>query len=202
AERAVRAGLGVIDAVKAVTAPAPLQVRVGIATGSVVVGEDDDPDARAGELAVGETPNLAARLQGLAGPDEVIVAPATHRLIRGVFEYEDRGAQTVKGISEPVWVRRVLGQSRAESRFEAATGEYLTPLVGRDEEIALLLRLWQRAKEGEGQVALISGQAGIGKSRITRALNERLAGEHRTGLRCQCSSHYVETAFYPMIRWL
>jgi class 3 adenylate cyclase len=156
AERAIRAGLEIVDAVKNVQGPAPLLVRIGIATGAVVVGETAAGDASVPKAAVGETPNRAARLQGLAGADEIMISPTTRRLAGGAFEYADLGEHTLKVIVEPVRVWRVAGVAAGEGRFEAVHGDaQLTPLVGRDEEIALLLRRWRQAAEGEGQVVLL-----------------------------------------------
>ena len=203
AERAVRASLEIVAAVKKVPASEPLAVRIGIATGAVVVGETGAGDASVPKLAVGETPNIAARLQGLAGADQIVISPSTHHLLASTFEYEDLGERTLKGILEPVRSWRVLGQSGAEGRFEAAHGQAgLTPLVGRDEELQLLLRRWELAKKGEGQVVLLSGEPGIGKSRITRALRERIADEPHVRLRYQCSPFHVNSALYPMIEHL
>jgi Adenylate and Guanylate cyclase catalytic domain/Double zinc ribbon/AAA ATPase domain len=165
-ERAVRAALGFIDAVgrldvKSVT----LQARVGIATGLVVVGDLIGEGSAQEQSVVGETPNLAARLQALAGAGAVVVAAGTRRLIGDLFEYRNLGAIEVKGIAAPVSAWQVLRPSIVESRFEALHGSALSPLIGRDEEIDLLLRRWTRAKAGDGQVVLISGEPGIGKSR-------------------------------------
>jgi hypothetical protein len=167
AERAVRAGLGVVDAVgcldvKSVT----LQARVGIATGVVVVGDLIGEGSAQEQSVVGETPNLAARLQTLADPDAVVIAAGTRRLVGYLFEYRVLGAVEVKGIAAPVPASQVLRPSGVASRFEALRGSALTRLVGRDEEIELLLRRWARAKAGDGRVVLISGEPGIGKSRI------------------------------------
>ena len=154
-----------------------LQARVGIATGLVVVGDLIGEGSAQEQSVVGETPNLAARLQALAEPDAVVIAAGTRRLVGDLFEYRDLGAVEVKGIAAPVPAWQVLRQSVVASRFEALRGPALTPLVGRDEEIELLLRRWARAKEGDGQVVLISGEPGIGKSRIAAALQERLRAE-------------------------
>jgi class 3 adenylate cyclase/predicted ATPase len=199
AERAVRAGLEIVEAVKKVDAPEPLQVRAGIATGPVVVGETGAGDASVPKLAVGETPNLAARVQGLAGPDDIVIAPSTHRLVGGAFDYEDLGKRALKGIVEPVQVWRVTGVGRAEGRFEAAHVGGLTPLVGRETEIAMLMERWSQAKDGEGQVVLLCGEPGIGKSRIMQVLRDRVAEEAHTRLRYQCSPYYANSALYPFI---
>ncbi len=200
AERAIRDGLEVVDAVKNVQAPAPLQVRIGIATGPVVVGGTGAGDASVPKAAVGETPNRAARLQGLAGADEIVISPSTHRLAGGAFEYADLGKHALKGIVEPVQAWRVTGVGLGEGRFEAVHGNAeLTPLVGRDEELAMLLRRWRQATEGEGQVVLLCGEPGIGKSRVTRALRESIEHEVHTRLRYQCSPFHTQSAFYPII---
>ncbi len=194
-ERALRAALEIAPAVAAITAPRPLAVRIGVATGAVVVGESDGAEPR---LAVGETPNVAARLQSLAGEGEIVVGPSTRRMIGGTFELDDLGEQTLKGINESVRAWRVAGVARTEGRFEAR-GAALTPLIGRDEELGLVLGRWQRACEGEGQVVLLSGEPGIGKSRIVQALRQRLADEPHVRLRYQCSPYHTNSAFYPII---
>jgi class 3 adenylate cyclase/predicted ATPase len=196
--RAVRAGLDILAAVKGLAAPEPLAVRIGIATGPVVVGHsaNEQSDAR---LAVGETPNIAARLQSLAEPDSVILADSTRRLIAGTFDLDDLGSHDVKGISAPVSVYRVVGESTLESRFEAAQLIGLTPLVGRDEEIGLLLKRWEQACDGDGQIVVVTGEPGIGKSRITQALRERIGGEAHVRLRYQCSPYHINSAFHPII---
>jgi len=200
AERAVRAGLEIAEAVKVVESPSPLNVRVGIATGPVVVGETGDGDASVPKLAVGETPNLAARIQGLAGPDQVMIGPDTRHLVGGTFSLDDTGEHVLKGIVDPMRAWHVTGESRAEGRFEAARGEGdLTPLVGRELELGLLMERWQLAQDGEGQVVLLSGEPGIGKSRILSALRERLKSENANAMRFQCSPYYVNSAFWPSI---
>ena len=200
AERAILAGLRIVEAVKQVLTPEPLRVRIGIATGPVVVGETGAGDASVPKLAVGETPNLAARLQGLAGPDEIMIAPATRHLVGDAFELTDLGARPLKGIAESVRAWRVQSVRRNEGRFEAAHGGVtLTPLVGREEEVALLLRRWESAKAGEGQLVLLSGEPGIGKSRIVRALREAIEQEPHMRLRYQCSPFHTQSALNPVI---
>jgi class 3 adenylate cyclase/predicted ATPase len=200
AERAVRAGLGAIDAVGGLDVKSgKLQVRVGIATGLVVVGDLIGEGSAQEQSVVGETPNLAARLQALADPGAVVIAAGTRRLIGDLFEYRDLGAVEVKGISAPVPAAQVLRPSDVASRFEALRGSALTRLVGRDEEIDLLLRRWARAKAGEGQVVLISGEPGIGKSRIAAELEERLHAEPRLHLRYFCSPYHQDSALFPFI---
>ena len=176
-----------------------LQARVGIATGLVVVGDLIGEGSAQEQSVVGETPNLAARLQALAEPDAVVIAAGTRRLVGDLFEYRDLGAVEVKGIAEPVPAWQVLRPSVVASRFEALRGSALTPLVGRDEEIDLLLRRWARAKTGDGQVVLISGEPGIGKSRITAALEERLHAEPHLRLRYFCSPYHQDSALFPFI---
>jgi len=199
AERAIRAGLEIVEAVKQVQAPEPLHVRVGIATGPVVVGETGAGDASVPKLAVGETPNLAARIQGLAGPDQVIIGPDTRRLVGGTFELDDIGEHALKGIVDPVRAWRVTGLASSRGRFDAAHGEALTPLVGREEELDILLRRWQLAQDDEGQVVLLSGEPGIGKSRILSALREKLESGRAKAMRFQCSPYYINSAFWPSI---
>jgi len=198
-ERAVRAGLKLIAAVAALKAPVSLQTRVGIATGLVVVGDLIGSGEAQERGIVGETPNLAARLQSIAEPNTVVIADGTRKLLGNLFELKDLGAQDLKGISGPVRAFAALRASSVESRFEALHASGLTALVGREEEAELLLRRWSRANSGEGQVVLLSGEAGIGKSRLTAALLERLAGEPHTRLRYFCSPQHTDSALYPII---
>ena len=199
AERAVRAGLEIVAAVTALKAPVALQTRVGIATGMVVVGDLIGGGASQEQAIVGETPNLAARLQGIAEPNRVVVAEGTRRLLGNLFELEDFGPKDLKGIAGLVRAFAALRPGSVEGRFEAMHGSGLTDLVGREEELELLLRRWSKAKTGEGQVVLLSGEAGIGKSRLTAALLERLASEPHTRLRYFCSPQHTDSAFYPII---
>ena len=199
AERAVRAGLELVAAVGALKTHARLQTRLGIATGLVVVGDLIGSGASQEQAIVGETPNLAARLQGVAEPNSVVIAESTRRLVGNLFELEDLGAKDLKGIAGPARAWAVLRASSAEGRFEAMHATELTDLVGRQEEFDLLLRRWSKAKAGEGQVVLLSGEAGIGKSRLTAALLERLASEPYTRLRYFCSPQHTESALYPII---
>jgi class 3 adenylate cyclase len=201
AERAVNAGLGVTQAVPtlATKAGSPLQVHVGIATGLVVVGDLIGSGEARERGIVGETPNLAARLQGIAPPNAVVIAESTRRLLGNLFELEDLGPRDLKGIAEPVQAWVALRARSVASRFEALHTSGLTALVGREEESELLLRRWSRAKAGEGQVVLLAGEAGIGKSRLTAALLERLASEPHTRLRYFCSPQHTGSALYPII---
>ena len=199
AERAVRAGLGLVGAVSTLKTHAPLQTRVGIATGLVVVGDLIGSGASQEQAIVGETPNLAARLQGIAEPNVVVIAEGTRKLLGNLFELEDLGAKDLKGITGPVRAWAALRSSAAEGRFEAMHATGLTDLVGREEELDLLLRRWSKAKTGEGQVVLLSGEAGIGKSRLTAALLERLSSEPYTRLRYFCSPQHTDSALYPII---
>ena len=203
AERAVRAGLGLVDAVPRLKTAVgdPLQVRVGIATGLVVVGDLIGTGAAREQAVVGETPNLASRLQTLAEPGTVVISSSTRKLTGGLFDYRDLGTVALKGFAQTVPVWQVLGVSAAESRFEALRAS-TTPLVGRDEEIDLLLRRWAHARGGEGSVVLLSGEPGIGKSRIVQALLEHLSGEPLTRLRLFCSPHHQDTALHPAITQL
>ena len=199
AERAVRAGLELVVAVAALRTRASLQTRVGIATGLVVVGDLIGSGEAQERGIVGETPNLAARLQGVAEPNMLVIAESTRKLLGNLFDLEDLGAKDLKGIAEPVRAWAAVRASSVESRFDALHGIGLTALVGREEELELLLRRWSRAKTGEGQVALLSGEAGIGKSRLTSALLERLSGEPHTRLRYFCSPQHTDSALYPII---
>ena len=199
AERAVRAGLELIAAVAGLKMRAPLQTRVGIATGLVVVGDLIGSGEAQERGIVGETPNLAARLQGIAEPNTVVIAEGTRKLLGSLFELEDLGAKDLKGIVGPVRAWAALRASSAEGRFEALHASGLTALVGREEELELLLRRWARAKTGEGQVVLLSGEAGIGKSRLTAALMENVAAEPHTRLRYFCSPQHTDSALYPII---
>jgi len=199
AAQAVRAGLELIGAVSSLKHDAPLQTRVGIATGLVVVGDLIGSGEAQERGIVGETPNLAARLQALAEPNTVVIANGTRRLLGNLFELDDLGAKDLKGIAGPVRAWTALRASSAEGRFEAMHSAGLTDVVGREEELELLLRRWGRAKSGEGQVVLLSGEAGIGKSRLTAALLERLINEPHARLRYFCSPQHTDSAFYPII---
>jgi class 3 adenylate cyclase len=199
AERAVRAGLELVAAVSALKTHAPLQTRVGVATGLVVVGDLIGSGASQEQAIVGETPNLSARLQGVAEPNGVIIADSTRKLVGNLFELQDLGPQDLKGIAGPVRAWTAVRPASMESHFEAMHASGLTELVGREEELELLLRRWSKAKTGEGQVVLLSGEPGIGKSRLTAALLERFANEPHTRLRSFCSPQHTDSAFYPII---
>ena len=201
AERAVRAALAIVQAVPKLSTPAkePLAARVGIATGLVVVGDLAGEGAAREEGVIGETPNLAARLQTIAEVGEVVVSEQTHKLLRRIFEVSDLGARELKGFSTPVRAWRVLGERLVASRFEAAHATGFTSLIGRQHELSLLIDRWREAKSGEGQVMLLSGEPGIGKSRIMQAFREQIADEPHMRLRYQCSPHHINSALYPVI---
>src|SRR5712692_2218998 len=209
AARAVRAGLDILAELPQLnermqsgvgaTGRSPLQIRIGIHTGLVVAGEmgvGDQPEPLA---IVGETPNLAARLQQEAHPNTVVISAATSHLIQGYFACADLGLHEVKGAPAPLQVYRVLGESGVQGRLEVAARRGLTPLVGREQESGLLLECWEEVKEGRGQEVLLSGEAGIGKSRLVRVLRERIAGEARAWLECRCSPYRQNSALYPII---
>jgi predicted ATPase len=199
AERAVRSGLELVAAIDSLNTRVALQTRVGIATGLVVVGDLIGSGEAQERGIVGETPNLAARLQGIAEPNTVIIAESTRKLLGTLFELEDLGPKDVKGIAGTVRAWAALRPASIESRFEALHASGLTELVGREEELEILLRRWSKAKSGEGQVVLLSGEAGIGKSRLTAALLEPVATEPHTRLRYFCSPQHTDSALYPII---
>jgi class 3 adenylate cyclase/predicted ATPase len=201
AERAVRAGLQLVRDVARLEpgAEVRLQARVGVATGQVVVGDLISEGASEKDAVSGNTPNLAARLQALAAPGEVVISASTRRLVGGLFELRDLGPQRLKGFAEPLSAWHVEGLVRAEWRFEARHRAGLTPLVGREEEIALLLRRWWQAKGGDGQVVLLSGEPGIGKSRVVRELRDRIAAEPHLRLTHQCSPYHQASPLHPVV---
>ena len=199
AERAVRAGLELIEAVGRLKSGAPLQTRVGMATGLVVVGDLIGSGELRERGIVGETPNLAARLQGIAEPNTVVIADSTRKLIGDLFKLENLGSKDLKGILGPVRAWAALRPAMVESRFEAFHADHLLELVGREEELEFILRRWTKAKSGKGQVVLLCGEPGIGKSRLTAAMMERLAGEHPIRLRYYCSPQTTDSAFLPII---
>jgi class 3 adenylate cyclase len=199
AERAVRAGLELVAAVSASTTRAFLQTRIGIATGLVVVGDLVGSGAAQEHGIIGETPNLAARLQGVAEPNQVVIAESTRKLLGNLFELVDLGAKELKGIGSPTLAWTAVRARAIESRFEALRSSELTDLVGREEELDLLARRWTQAKSGEGQVVLLSGEPGIGKSRLIAGLLEVLGSEPHARQRYFCSSQYTDSALYPII---
>jgi class 3 adenylate cyclase len=201
AERAVCAALAIVEAVKTLRTPdsRPLYVRVGIATGLVVVGDLIGSGPAREQAAVGETPNLAARLQALAEPGAVVIADRTRQLIGRLYECVDLGCRAIAGFQEPLRAWRVVARSRIEGRFEARQAGRPMPLVGRDRQLGCLLDLWQRAKDGTGQVALLAGEPGIGKSRLIRALVDQLLGEPYVRLHCRCSPLHASSPLYPVI---
>ncbi|WGS01772.1 AAA family ATPase [Bradyrhizobium sp. ISRA443] len=203
AERAVRAGLTLVEAVPKLASPVgdSLQVRVGIATGLVVVGDLISAGLAEEQAVIGETPNLAARLQAIAEPGTVVISSSTRRLTGGLFDYRELGTFPLKGFDEPVKVWRALGVSAAESRYEALRASAL-PLVNRYEEIDQLMQRWDGVQHGEGSVVLLSGEAGIGKSRIAQTVLERLSSEPHTVVRQFCSPYHQDTALYPVIAQL
>jgi class 3 adenylate cyclase/predicted ATPase len=204
AERAVRSGLAAVAAIADIELEdrSTLRGRVGIATGEVVIGDIVGEASTQSEAVVGETPNLAARLQTMAEPDQLVIGSTTRRLIGDLFDYRDLGLKSLKGIADPVPAWQVLGERTVESRFEAAHTGKLTSLVGREHELGLLLDRWMLAKGGEGQVVLLSGEAGIGKSRMVQALREHVCDQAHFRLRYQCSPYHSNSAFYPIIQRL
>ena len=205
AERAIHAGLSVVDAMSGLNQSLGQQldiefaVRVGIATGPVIVGDLIGEGASQENAVIGSAPNLAARLQTLAPANTVVISPGTYDLAKGRFDYETLGEHELKGIDEAVNVRRVIGLTKAESRFAAAHRGSITSLVGREHEIGLMLDRWEQAKEGDGQIVLLSGEAGIGKSRITETLQDCIAVDHPARLRYQCSPYHTNSALHPVI---
>lgn len=204
AERAIRSALGLVSAVGRLEGRTgqQLQLRVGIATGLVVVGDIVGEEAAQERTVIGETPNLAARLQGLAGPNDIVISAATRDLAGRQFEYEDLGPQVLKGISKPVQSWRVVRERPVETRFQVSHSDRLGALLGREQEAELLLERWQRAAKGEGQLVILSGHAGIGKSRIAEALREKVRDEDRWSIHYQCSPHHMNSPLYPAIQQL
>jgi class 3 adenylate cyclase/predicted ATPase len=204
AQRAVHTGLGIVEAIGALNTRLEqdkgitLAMRLGIHTGVVVIGELGGA-GRQEQLALGDVPNIAARIQGLAAPDSVVISDVTYRLVQGYFAFQELGAQHLRGVSQPVPIYQVLQESGVQSRLEVASTRGLTPLVGREQEVGLLLERWARAKDGHGQVVLLSGEAGIGKSRLVQVLKDHVASEPHTRWECRSSPYYQNTALYPLI---
>jgi predicted ATPase/class 3 adenylate cyclase len=207
AQRAVHTGLGMLRAMRSLnvrlqqTKGLRLAIRLGIHTGLVVVGEMGSGPHRE-QLALGDTPNVASRLQSLAAPNTILIGESTYRLVQGYFTCDDLGAQTLRGVLEPIHVYRVEGESGARSRFDVAVTRGLTPLVGRELEVALLLNRWERVKGGYGQGLLLNGEAGIGKSRLVQVLKHRIAAEPHDLLECRSLPYYQNTALYPITELL
>ena len=205
AQRAVYAGLGILEAIVQVNRHLArerslrLAVRLGIHTGLVVAGELCGGLRGSHWQSSGETPNIAVRLQGVAEPSTVVISTATAQLVQGVFACQDLGTPPLKGVATPLRVYRVHGEGAAESRFEAVSAAGLIPLIGRDEELGLVLRRWAQAKTGEGQVVLLTGEPGIGKSRLLEAVRAPVSAEPHLRLLYQCSPYHINSAFYPII---
>jgi predicted ATPase/class 3 adenylate cyclase len=204
AQRAIHTGLGILEAIRTLntrleqTKGMKLAVRLGIHTGLVVVGEIGG-EGRQEQLALGDVPNIAARIQGLADPNTVVISADTYRLVEGYFDCRSVGEQMLRGISRPISVYQVLQESGVQSRLDVASTRGLTPLVGRESEVTLLLERWEQAKEGQGQVILLSGEAGIGKSRLVQVLKDHVAAEPHRRWECRSSPYYQNTALYPII---
>jgi len=202
AQRAVRGGLEIVGAISELSLPTllqgSLQVRIGIHTGPVVVGEIGRGEKRE-QLALGDTLNIASRLQNLAEPNTVVISSVTYHLTEGLFECRDLGLHTLKGVLTPLGVSRVLQESGVRSRFEVAVSKGLTPLVGREQEVELLLECWEQVRKGRGQVVLLCGEPGIGKSRLVQVMKERLAGESHARTESRCSPYYQNSSLYPVI---
>lgn len=216
ATRAVRVGLELVEAIRGWRSGTgaqekhsrliprlsqPLQIRIGIHTGPVVVGEMGG-GAKREQLALGETPNIAARIQGQADPNTVVISATTYRLVEGLFECEDRGQPALKGVTTPLILYRVLKEGEAQSRFQVVARKGLTPLVGREHEFGLLRERWERVRDGEGQVVLLSGEPGIGKSRLVEALKDSLKHEGVSCLELRCSPYHQNSALYPVLEHL
>jgi class 3 adenylate cyclase len=203
AQRAVRTGLGILEAVEALNArlqpdkDIQLAIRLGIHTGLVVVG-DMGGAGRQEQLALGEVPNIASRIQGLAEPNTLMISTDTYRLIQGYFECQDLGVQTLRGVTEPIAVYRILSESGARGRLDVAQPRGLTPLVGRESEVTLLLERWEQVKDGHGHVVLLTGDAGIGKSRLVQMLKDHVANEPHTRWECRSAEYYQNTVLFPL----
>ena len=198
ARRAVQTGLEILEQLPTLELSHPVQARIGIHTGHVVIGTIGGA-GKTEQLALGETPNIAARVQGKAAPNTVVMSQATYRLVQGYFACQDLGAHGLKGLPAPLTLYEVQGEGEAQNRFDVSVQKGLTPLVGREEESELLHRRWERAKAGDGQVVLLSGEAGIGKSRLVQVLWEQIADEPQFSAVFRCSAFYQNSAFYPVI---
>src|SRR5262249_36846419 len=204
AQRAVRTGLGILAAMEDLHTwlqqdkGIQLALRVGIHTGLVVVGAMGS-QGRQEQLALGETPNIAARIQGLAASNTVAISEATLRLVQGYFECQDLGVQTLRGVPQPLHVYRVLGASGVHNRLEVAQTRGLTPLVGREQEVGILVERWEQVKAGQGQVVLLSGDAGIAKSRLVQMLKEHVTNEPHVRWECRSAEYSQNTALFPLI---
>jgi class 3 adenylate cyclase len=203
AQRTVQAGLGILVAMGDLNTRLQqekgiqLALRMGIHTGLVVIGEMGG-GGRQEQLALGETPNIAARIQGLAQPNTLAVSEATYRLVEGYFTCESLGEHALRGVSQPLNIYRVLGSSGVHSRLDVAQPRGLTPLVGREQEVGLLLERWEQVKAGQGQVVLLTGDAGIGKSRLVQMLKDHVTNEPHVRWECRSSEYYQNTALFPL----
>ena len=200
AARSIRTGLEIVSALDQARSqfPQPVRVRIGIHTGPVVIGQMGG-GSRHEQLALGETPNVAARVQGKAEPDQVIISAATQRLVAGLFKTEERGRHALKGISSPQALYQVMAESAVHNRFEVAVQAGLTPLVGREHELGIFNERWRQAQAGHGQAVLISGEPGMGKSRLVQELKEHLVSQETTQMTFQCSPYHQNSALYPVI---
>ena len=199
AARATRAALEIVSGVTKISGPVTLACRVGVCSGPVIVGEIGTSTTPWPMDAVGETPNMAARLQTLAAPNTVLISELTRRLVSAAFDLQDLGLQELKGVAEPLHVYRVLAAKNIATRFEAAHAGFLTPLVGRSTELSLLLDRWQKVKEGDGQVIILSGAPGVGKSRLLHELKSHIQRDLHVLLHHQCSPYHIQSAFFPVI---
>src|SRR6516165_7321991 len=204
AQRAIRTGLGILDAMGDLNQRLQqgkgiqLALRLGVHTGLVVVGEMGGA-GRQELLALGEVPNIASRIEGLAAPNTIAMSEATYRLVEGYFTCESLGEHVLRGVSQPLNIYRVLGTSGVHSRLDLASARGLTPLVGRESEVTLILERWEQAKAGHGQVALLSGEAGIGKSRLVQTLKDHIVNEPHVRWECRSSEHSQNTALFPLV---
>lgn len=204
-QRAVHTGLEIVEAMVGLNTTLEkeegiqLNVRIGIHTGLVVAGDIDKDERLEAMAVIGETPNIAARLEGLAEPDTVVISPATHRLVEGVFIFQDMGEHTLKGISQPMKIYRVLGKRDEANRLQTVTQAKRSPLMGRGREAAMLMTRWEQVQVGTGQVVLLSGEAGIGKSRLVQMVNDRLTDQPHASQELSCSPYHRNSPLYPVI---